>query len=81
MDPQAEQAEQAIVRESGDTVRYPYHRIEVFSGLPSQDIRSWIRNFEYVAKSGKWNDQDKVYRLPLYLSGAAKDWYETAVTS
>jgi len=48
-----------------------------FSGRTDEDVMSFIRNFDRVARANGWNDNTKLGQLPCYLKDAALSWYET----
>lgn len=54
-------------------------RLDPYDGSPLSDVNTFVRDFEDLADSYGWNDQDKLKRAPLYLTAAAKDWYHVNV--
>ena len=54
-----------------------YERPKPFSGYADQDPTVWMDRFEIVAQHNRRQDADKVANFPLYLEGAAENWYKT----
>ncbi|RWR99046.1 hypothetical protein B4U79_17084, partial [Dinothrombium tinctorium] len=54
-------------------------RISSFNGTPNQDAARWLEEFDYVAATNNWSDKARIDRLPLYLEGIARDWYNIFV--
>lgn len=47
-----------------------------FSGLEAADVSEWVQHFTVTANANRWNDDQKLLRLPAYLTSAAAHWYQ-----
>ena len=54
-----------------------YERPKSFIGYAGQNPTVWMERFEIVAEQNRGQDADKVANFPLYLEGAAENWYKT----
>jgi len=52
---------------------------KVFSGLPNENVLSWLEDFEFSAVANGWTDDIKRLKLPACLNGVARDWYSLEV--
>jgi len=46
-----------------------------FGGKAGEDIVSWLEEYEYATRAANWTDEHKLFRLPLFLIGAAISTY------
>ena len=51
--------------------------INTFRGLPNEDIREWLTQFNWIADVNQWPEDIRCALLPGYLEGVAKTWYST----
>ena len=50
-------------------------RPKSFSGLPSEDILSWLDHFEMVASYHQWPEERKALEMRTLLEGIAATWF------
>ena len=48
-------------------------KIRPFSGLQREAV-SWLEDFEFIGNSNNWNDDKKIVKLGVYLTGNGRDW-------
>ena len=53
----------------------PRVRPKSFSGLPSEDILSWLDHFEMVASYHQWSETRKALEMRTLLEGIATTWF------
>ena len=53
----------------------PKIRPKSFSGLPTEDILTWIDHFENVAAYHQWHDQRKALEASTLLDNIAATWF------
>jgi hypothetical protein len=46
------------------------------TAVGAKEVLNWLEDFEEQAYTMKWNDHDKVDRVPTLLVGPAKEWYK-----
>ena len=51
--------------------------INTFRGLPNEDIKEWLTQFNWIADVNQWPEDIRCVLLPGYLEGVAKTWYST----
>ena len=50
-------------------------KLDTFSGLPEEDVKSWISSFKARAKLAEWGPEESKKNLLLYLKGKALIWF------
>ena len=51
--------------------------IEVFEGKKSDDAEEWIRSFQWIAESCKWDSKFKIIQFRRLMKGTARNWFES----
>ncbi|XP_039297287.1 probable serine/threonine-protein kinase DDB_G0276461 [Nilaparvata lugens] len=49
----------------------PFAKPESYGGTKSEDFNEWLKTFNRAAKINKWDEDDKILYLPLYLKKTA----------
>ena len=49
----------------------------IFFGNLDEDIDSWIKNFNRIARANQWNLERKLYTMPAFLRDRAAEYYES----
>ena len=71
--PQQQPAQQVIVQ----MLRAP----QLPESFGDGDFQLWIKRFDICAKANRWNDEEKLLRLPLLLKGRAFAVYERNINA
>jgi len=54
----------------------PFYKPNIFSGLISENIDTFIKKYNRAASINGWSDDEKIKFLPLYLEGPALIFYD-----
>lgn len=48
----------------------------IFSGMPSEDVEKWLKEYDRAAKYNRWDDMMCLANVFFFLAGTAKQWFE-----
>ncbi|MDI9312424.1 MAG: hypothetical protein QM535_19595, partial [Limnohabitans sp.] len=79
MDKDLSQLGNVIAKEVNTYLHPSIIKCSTFNGKLNEDITEWLEDFELSAEASNWNDDIKIKRLPLYLTGAARSFYNVEI--
>ena len=71
--PEVRQFVQDIVLSSSSVQRGL--KLAPFDGTPPQKVAKFLEDFDEFADSYGWNDKERLTKIAIYLTDAAKIWY------
>ena len=70
-----------IAKEVVSNIYSPLTKCNTFSNKVNEDIMLWLEEYEISASSNNWKDELMIKRLPLFLQGPARSFYNVELAN